>query len=406
MHFSHLLAIGQCLDHIFNEGQLADRVLEYVLKADKRRGTKDRAFIAEHVYSCVRHWRLLRFCAGLPYSDTQNSVEEEEIWAVMATLLKWEGHNVREFRETASAANFIPPSTDNLAEMPLEVRYSIPDWLFAHLKSELSDDLLEQELKAQDVQAPFFVRVNRLKTDTESLERYFEALELPSERLGADYPDALRILTRRNIMRTEAFLNGHFEVQDISSQRVAALLAPKSGERLIDACAGAGGKALHLASLMQNGGRVLALDADEKRLIELKRRAARAGASNIEARGIESSKTIKRLENSADKLLLDVPCTGMGVLRRNPDAKWRLTSARLQELTQIQQQILGSYPRMLRSGGHLLYATCSILGSENGHQIQQFLAKNSQFSLLKEEPIYTSPQGGDGFYMALLEKTS
>ncbi|MFM7485408.1 MAG: RsmB/NOP family class I SAM-dependent RNA methyltransferase, partial [Cytophagales bacterium] len=169
---------------------------------------------------------------------------------------------------------------------------------------------------------------------------------------------------------------------------------------VIDACAGAGGKTLHLASLMQSKGRIIALDTEAWKLEELKKRARRAGASNVEPRLIENSKTIKRLENSCDRLLLDVPCSGLGVLKRNPDAKWKLNLDFIERVKELQQHILADYCNLVKPGGMLVYSTCSILPSENEEQLNTFLQNQSGKFELQEQKTILPSQGFDGFYMA------
>jgi len=174
--------------------------------------------------------------------------------------------------------------------------------------------------------------------------------------------------------------------------------------RVVDACAGGGGKTLHLAALMQNKGRIIAMDTEDWKLEELKKRARRAGAGNIETRLIDSSKVIKRQENSADRLLLDVPCSGLGVIKRNPDAKWKLSLEFIHQVKELQQKILSDYTVTLKSGGQMVYSTCSLLPSENEEQVKKFLEiQNGKFILEKEHRTYPS-EGFDGFYMALLKK--
>jgi 16S rRNA (cytosine967-C5)-methyltransferase len=174
--------------------------------------------------------------------------------------------------------------------------------------------------------------------------------------------------------------------------------------RVIDACAGAGGKTLHLAARMKNKGKIIAMDVEQWKLDELMKRARRAGVSNLEPRLIDSSKVVKRLENSADRLLLDVPCSGLGVLKRNPDAKWKLSEGFINEVRDLQQHILNDYCTMLKPGGFMVYSTCSILPSENEKQIQSFLkGRKGTFTLLREDHLWPS-DGFDGFYMALLRR--
>ncbi|MFN0214707.1 MAG: RsmB/NOP family class I SAM-dependent RNA methyltransferase, partial [Saprospiraceae bacterium] len=203
-----------------------------------------------------------------------------------------------------------------------------------------------------------------------------------------------------------AFRKGWFEMQDYSSQLVAPLLAPQAGMRVVDACAGGGGKTLHLAALMENKGSLIALDTQAWKLDELRNRARRAGASNIETRAIENRKIIKRLYGSADRLLLDVPCSGLGILRRNPDAKWKLLPERIEQLRGTQQEILQNYSAITKPGGRMVYATCSILPSENQEQVEKFLKSGAGkgFKLLEERRIVPQDQGFDGFYMALLTR--
>jgi 16S rRNA (cytosine967-C5)-methyltransferase len=211
---------------------------------------------------------------------------------------------------------------------------------------------------------------------------------------------------RKNIFLTNAFKNGHIEVQDYGSQQIASFMEVEPGMKVIDACAGAGGKSLHLASLMKNKGHILSLDIYEKKLVELQRRARRNGVHIIEAKIIESSKTIKRLKEKADRLLLDVPCTGLGVLRRNPDAKWKLSPSFLEEVKFTQQNLLRDYSTMVKPGGKLIYATCSILPSENENQIKTFLeSKEGQlFTLENQKTLLPNDFGYDGFFMAKLKR--
>ena len=216
-------------------------------------------------------------------------------------------------------------------------------------------------------------------------------------------PDALVLSKRKNVFTSQAFKDGMFEVQDASSQLVAPFMDLKEGMRVIDACAGAGGKTLHIAALMNNKGRIIALDTEGWKLEELRKRARRAGASNIETRTIDSSKTIKRLENSADRLLLDVPCSGLGVLRRNPDAKWKLSLEFIEKVKILQQKILNDYSIMLKKGGVLVYSTCSILPSENEMQVEKFLSEKKDFELVEQKSIYPN-EGFDGFFMARIKK--
>jgi 16S rRNA (cytosine967-C5)-methyltransferase len=204
----------------------------------------------------------------------------------------------------------------------------------------------------------------------------------------------------------KSFHEGRFEVQDAASQMVAPFVDVAPGMRVIDACAGAGGKSLHLAALMNNKGRLIALDVAGWKLDELRRRARRAGVSNLETRLIDSPKVIKRLAESADRVLLDVPCSGLGVLKRNPDTKWKLTEKQLEEIGRQQEEILNAYCTMVRPGGDLIYATCSILPSENEKRISAFLERRGgMFERVEEKRLWPS-DGFDGFYMVRLRRAT
>ena len=227
-------------------------------------------------------------------------------------------------------------------------------------------------------------------------------LDIKAEPL-TDYPDAIKLFKRTNLFASPLFKAGLFEVQDASSQKVASFLDVKPGMHVIDACAGAGGKTLHLSALMESKGRIVSLDTELWKLEELRKRAKRAGAQNIETRLIENN-TINKLKNSADRVLLDVPCSGLGVIKRNPDAKWKLKPEFIDNIRTTQQKILTEYADMVKLGGQIVYATCSILPIENTQQVETFLQHNASFEMVKQEIISPNQSGFDGFYMALLKK--
>lgn len=277
-----------------------------------------------------------------------------------------------------------------------------PEWLDIMGREQLGD-MWEKERAALSSAPKRFLRVNGLKVTREELRQklaveYVNTLEVP------DVDSALEVTSDSALFRTNCFKEGLFEQQDAGSQRVAAALDARPGMRVIDACAGAGGKTLHIAAQMQGKGRLLAMDVEQWKLDNLKERARRNGAHNVETRLIIGSKTIKRLKLSADRVLLDVPCSGLGVLKRNPDAKWRDTAERLPVLMELQKHILTSYSRMVKVGGIVVYATCSIFPCENRDQVDAFLAENPNFRLIEDETISPANTGFDGFYLARLER--
>jgi 16S rRNA (cytosine967-C5)-methyltransferase len=217
-----------------------------------------------------------------------------------------------------------------------------------------------------------------------------------------DYNDALLLLKRQNLQQTNEYKQGFFEIQDASSQLIAPFMKLKEGLTIIDACAGAGGKSLHVAAMMKNKGRIISMDVEERKLQELKKRAARAGVSIIETQTIHAT-TINQFKNTADRLLLDVPCSGLGVIRRTPDAKWKLNLDFLNKIRVSQQEILANYSQMLKLDGIMVYATCSILPSENQDQVKMFLGNNKNFEFIEDRKVLPS-EGFDGFYMAALKR--
>jgi 16S rRNA (cytosine967-C5)-methyltransferase len=285
------------------------------------------------------------------------------------------------------------------------LRESIPNWMDELGVKELGEALWTKEIAAQNQQAKVILRVNTLKTTKEKLRSVLMDLNIDTEYIK-DNNDALVLKERANVFMTDAFKEGMFEVQDASSQLVAAFLDVAPGMRVVDTCAGAGGKTLHLASLMENKGQLIAMDLYESKLKQLKLRAKRNGAFNIEYRIIDSTKVIKKLHEKADRVLIDAPCSGLGVLKRNPDAKWKLQPEFIDNIKKIQAEVLESYSKIVKPGGKLVYATCSILPSENQEQIQKFLATDigKSFIFVKDTKLLASESGYDGFYMALLER--
>lgn len=379
------------------ENRHADGVINYVLKTNPKWGARDRKFIGESSYDIIRHLRHLSYAAS-----TGTQTEEQIRKVVMAYLFinrlidepMLEGSGLKKEKLLQRYEE---------GKQTRKIRESVPDWLDELGEQELGARW-EKELVALNKQAEVIIRVNSLKTNKRYLTEKFAEQNI-SVKENATYPDALILEERKNIFQTDEFKKGYFEIQDASSQAVAYFAGVKPGMRVIDACAGAGGKSLHMAAQMKNKGKILSLDVEEKKLFELKKRAKRGGVSIIETRLIDGSKVIKRLADSADVVLLDVPCSGLGVLRRNPDAKWKLKKERIEELVKIQSEILSSYSAMVKKGGLLVFVTCSILPSENENQIKQFLSNHGDsFELLESKSVSPSESGFDGFFMAKLKR--
>jgi len=386
-------AVVEALDSIFIDQKYADKVIEKTLKQNPTWGARDRRFIAETTYDIVRWHRLFTVLTNGNPNDFWKLLGAWCIWSKidLPPWEEWKYLDKKKFWESYDKIQFTR-----------KIRESLPDWLDELGEKELGDRW-EKESHALNESAAVVLRVNTLKISRDELQKQLHAEKINSD-ATAVFPDALILEQRQNIFTRQQFKDGLFEVQDAGSQLIAPFLQAQPGMRVIDACAGAGGKTLHLASLMQNKGRIIAMDTEGWKLQEVKKRARRAGVTNIETKLIDSSKVIKRLENSADRLLLDVPCSGLGVLKRNPDAKWKLSPEFMETVKIAQSKILSDYSRMVKPGGLMTYSTCSILGTENEQQVKKFIGDQSgKFELMEEKRIWPS-EGFDGFYMALIRK--
>jgi len=388
------------LNGIFNNGEYADKVVAQALKKDKRWGSSDRKFVAETIYEIVRWKRLYAEIA-----EVKEPFDRDNLWRIFAVWAVLRGYPIPDWRQLeGTPERKIKGKFDELSKVRV-FKESIPDWMDELGVKELGETVWTTEIAAQNQPAKVILRVNTLKTTREKLHSILMDLNIETEFLN-NQPDALVLKERANVFLTDAFKEGMFEVQDANSQLVAAFLEVEPGMRVVDTCAGAGGKTLHLASLMENKGQLIAMDLYESKLKQLKLRAKRNGAFNIEYKIIDSTKVIKKLTEKADRVLIDAPCSGLGVLKRNPDAKWKLQPEFIDNIRKVQSEVLESYSRIVKPGGKLVYATCSILPSENQEQINHFLTTEmgKKFTFVKDSKILASESGFDGFYMALLER--
>ncbi|SCY64993.1 16S rRNA (cytosine967-C5)-methyltransferase [Flavobacterium anhuiense] len=388
------------LNAIFNEGEYADKVVARALKKDKRWGSSDRKFVAETIYEIVRWKRLYAEIA-----EVKEPYDRDNLWRMFAVWAVLRGYPIPDWRQLeGTPERKIKGRFDELSKTRA-IKESIPDWMDELGVKELGEKVWAKEIAAQNQPAKVILRTNTLKGTKESLRNTLMDLNIETEYLK-DQPDALVLKERANVFLTDAFKQGLFEVQDANSQLVAAFLDVKPGMRVVDTCAGAGGKTLHMASLMQNKGQLIAMDLYESKLKQLKLRAKRNGAFNIEYRIIDSTKVIKKLHEKADRVLIDAPCSGLGVLKRNPDSKWKLQPEFIDNIRKVQSEVLESYSKIVKPGGKLVYATCSVLPSENQEQVEKFLKTEigQQFTFIEDRKMLASESGFDGFYMALMER--
>lgn len=392
MHRNLAHAASEIIRGTLREHKVLDHHLAKAFEANPKWGKRDRSFIAETSFEVVRWQRALSFL-----------VDSEDCNALCAAQWLRMGYELPEWWTYQGASTYEIQSRETaLPDQARAIRESIPDWLDALGVEELGETW-DAELAALNQRTCVYLRVNTLKATRPEAIDWLASFNIVATEVP-EQPDALALLPGKSLPKTLK-MDGRVEIQDAGSQMIAPLLAPQAGECIIDTCAGAGGKSLHLAALMQNHGCIIAMDIVHGKLRELERRAKRAHPKScIETHEI-NSKTIAKYTGVADRLLIDAPCSGLGTLKRQPDLKWRLKPETIQEVRSIQAEFLNTYTAMLKPGGQLVYATCSILPSENHANIEG-LIKQGGFELRGEYTFSPAATGYDGFYAAALTKTS
>ena len=385
----------------------ADQGLSAYFRSHRNLGQQDRAFIAETVFAVLRRKRSLEAAAesAAPHA------------LAIAALIKVFGISGRALQDHDADLATRIKSAQNSA-FPEAVQADLPDWLWQRLAAEYSAEEAMAIARGLLNPAPLDLRVNLAKL---SREEALAGLDLEAAPTPFS-PAGIRLKGKPQINRHALFLDGSLEVQDEGSQLLAYLLAPRRGEMVADFCAGAGGKTLAISMLMQGTGRVYAMDVSEKRLRELAPRAARAGISNVHLIALsgEGDVRAKRLAGKIDRVLVDAPCSGFGTLRRNPDLKWRHGEGAVSELAAKQTRILNAAAKLLKPGGRLVYATCSILSEENEAVADRFATEHPEFTglscteLLATQRIaidtgerlrlWPHRHGTDGFFAAAFER--
>lgn len=364
------------LEEVLRFDHPADAVLSGRFRAHREHGGRDRAFIAESVYGVLRRKRLLD---ALTDGGSPRQL-------LIAWLSRVQGHGLKEFgNQLADAESTWVKSLKarKLDDQPAAVQAELPDWLWDRLVAQRGEAEALALGRAMQNAAPLDLRVNTLKTKREPLlaalaAEGIEAAPTPYSPIG------IRVVGKPAVNRSLLFTAGDFEVQDEGSQLLGFLLNPKRNQLVVDFCAGAGGKTLELGAMMASKGRIYALDVSESRLKRIAPRLKRSGLSNVEPRLIDSEhdNKVKRLANKIDRVLVDAPCTGSGTLRRNPDLKWRQSEISIAELNVKQASILASAAKLLKPGGRLVYATCSLLREENQDIVEGFLATSPDYRLV------------------------
>jgi 16S rRNA (cytosine967-C5)-methyltransferase len=377
----------------------ADHLIDQYFRNHRQMGSKDRAFAAETVYGCLRRkGELEALMAPCLPSELDDSGRAR--WLVATYLLRfsgWSGRALSEagFHDTDDlVARVRGTKTDAL---PFGARINMPDWLAEKLVKQYGESEAVQLSEALNRAAQVGIRVNTLRTDRDTLASRLAESGNPCEAMKYS-PIGLQRDKRGPLFNTEEFKEGLFELQDEGSQLLGLMTEAAPKEKVVDFCAGAGGKTLELAAMMQNTGALHAYDVSTSRLERLKPRLARAGAYNAQAFAIrdEHEAILKRYAGTADAVLVDAPCSGTGTLRRNPDIKWRPID--LEALTRLQASILGAAAKLVRPGGRLVYATCSFLEEENGAITRAFLEAHPDFQVMQATEIFirqgvTVPEG-------------
>lgn len=374
-----------------------DRTTEYLFRTIPALSFSEKERLHQVFTFVIRHWLLI----GEIHKKLSGSRPDFERILSIQNIL------ARHFHEKPAGNGKYEKAVIGAYKELSENRHlkeSFPLWLDSLCYAELGTGWEKMAAALNRTPAPV-LRVNTLKCALSELQGRLISSGGEVSPLES-YPEALVVNKYFNVFQCSEFQAGMFEMQDAGSQAIAPFLNAEPGMRVVDACAGNGGKTLHLSGLMKNRGKIIALDIAPHKLEVLKKRMKRAGSFNIETRPIDSMKVIKRLHHSADRLLLDVPCSGTGVLKRNPDIKYHLSPVKLQNLLKTQEEILEKYSPVVTKGGYMVYSTCSILPSENKEQVHRFLEKNQGSFELVDERLVSPLDGFDGFYMAGMKRVN
>ena len=411
---ARIQAVIELLADIIATPRPADGTVSAYFRDRRFIGSKDRAAIN------IRTYRIIRAYHRLGWWIRKCGCEVNARTLVIADLMFEREHSVSSIEETFSGERFTPDplSADELKltksldkqnlehpHLPLREKMECPAWAFEMLQAGLGERF-EAEMKAMLSPAPMDLRVNAIKAKRDEVLAQLKNDGIDAHE-GKLSPLSIRVFGRPQIAQHPLYLNGSIEIQDEGSQMIAVVADAQPGEQVVDFCAGAGGKALALGASMNNKGRIVAMDVLEKRLEKAKVRFRRAGLHNIETRALSSErdKWVKRHQNHFDLVLVDAPCTGTGTWRREPDKRWRTLGPEITELVPLQRNILESACRLVKPGGRLVYATCSLLAEENEYQVAAFVKDHPEFEISGKPMSLTPAQHDtDGFFAAVLKR--
>ena len=428
-------------DLILHSEHPADSTIDTFFRSHKYLGSHDRRFVAETVYGMLRHKKRLEWLcetSGKKFLGPTESPAALLQCLVYRITVAHDGvdslvHDLEaEPDEKSSLLLFLAAAKeeddrfDKGAAMhsgntsDLSLRYSFPEWMVEEWRQQFGDEETVQLCAALNISAPLTLRVNTIKTSVEECQEALAKENIETER--SKYSNVgLTVRKRLNIFQLDIFRKGFFEVQDEGSQILSMLVDPKPTSKVVDACAGGGGKALALAALMKNRGAIFALDTNAFRLEGLRKRIRRSGVDTIRVCKVEEGRLPDGLEGTSDNVLVDAPCSGLGTIRRNPGMKWTVTPATISELSRKQSAILDHYARCVKVNGRLVYSTCTMMKPENEGVVEKFLADHPQFELLEPSAILRRYQleslsnekyfrlkphihGTDGFFAAVMRR--
>ncbi len=399
LHRNIALGIVSGLEKTLVEKHQAAEVIKRLFKSNLRWGSRDRRTIAQAFYDIIRQKRLFHALCGSESEDL-NLWYLLGCWIVLNDfqLPEWIEFNKINVQEIRSKALVLVQDR--------RYKYSIPDWLDQMGVKAFGEKTWEKEIASLNIPANLIVRVNTQVTTVKKLKYLLEKKYNIITHLVPDYPHALVFEKKQSLQSIKEYRKGWFEVQDANSQKISPWLEAESGKYYIDACAGAGGKSLHLANLTKDSAKIVALDINPAKLNELRKRCYRNKIQSVRTVDVKDNKILQTLGPDIDGVLIDAPCSGLGVLKRNPDAKWNMSPEQLTEILKTQEKILQTYAPLVKKGGKLVYATCSILPEENKLQVEKFLNSKlgSKFELEKEHTYFSHLTGYDGFYCARLIK--
>jgi 16S rRNA (cytosine967-C5)-methyltransferase len=412
--------VAEALATILRFDGPADALMSRFFRRHHTLGVRDRGLIAEAIFHALRRYATLGWMM-----QPAHPLRAPRL-AALVTLARQHGVDALDPRALRGDAGAVKHALAvDLTNAPTSVRAELPHWLYTAIESQYPDAAALVDALRQG--APLDLRVNSIKADREQVTEELRAHHVQVEATRYS-PDGVRLADKPGLTQWPAYREGRIEVQDEGSQLIARLLAPRRGEMVVDFCAGAGGKTLALGALMRSTGRLYAFDVNEKRLGGLGPRLKRSGLSNVHPVAIrsEADVRVKRLHGKCDRVLVDAPCSGSGTLRRNPDLKWRFSETELARVNDLQRSVLRAAARLLKPGGRLVYATCSLLERENQAVAGDFLAEHPDFRVVPAATVLRAQgievdrladvapwfvmlphlHGTDGFFAAVLERAA